>query len=152
VLYLLCIIGKDAYALDANQVAHVLPLVQLSASGEHAPHGLAGFFNYRGTLVPVIDLGDSRSHRRLEPHFSTRVVLVRYPYGGETRLLGLIADAATDVIRRAPSEFAPPATAASSAARGFLLDRRYGIVQWVDVPALLPPALRNSLFTEPVSA
>ena len=54
-LFLVFQLGPDRYALDAKRVAEVLPLVDIK-SIPHAPNGIAGVFNYRGTPVPVIDL------------------------------------------------------------------------------------------------
>jgi chemotaxis-related protein WspB len=146
VLFLLLKIGHDTYALDARQIAHVLSLVHVAPLA-NAPRGLAGVFNYRGTLVPAVDLSAMRSTAPARPQFSTRVVLINYPHGTSTRLVGLIAEQATDVIRRAPSEFVAPGLAATSAARGSVMDGRYGVVQWIDAPALLTPEVRNNLFT-----
>src|SRR4029077_3972556 len=71
-----------------------------------SPAGLAGVFNYRGSPVPVVDLSVLALGRVALPRLSTRLVLVNYPDGrGQTHLLGLIAERATDTIRREPVDF-----------------------------------------------
>ena len=54
-LFLTFQLGVDRYALDAKRVAEVLPLVDIKQI-PHAPAGVAGVFNYRGTPVPVIGI------------------------------------------------------------------------------------------------
>lgn len=145
-LFLLLKVGHDTYALDARQIAHVLPMVHV-APVANAPRGLAGMFNYRGTLVPAVDLAAMRSGEASRSLFSTRAVLVNYPHGPATRLIGLIAQQATDVIRRSPSDFVASGLAPTSAARGSVMDSRHGVIQWIDPAALLTPDVRDGLFT-----
>ena len=54
-LFVLCQIGVNRYALPASQVVEVLPLVRLMPLPQLA-QGVAGVFNYRGQPVPVFDL------------------------------------------------------------------------------------------------
>ena len=75
------------------------------------------------------------------------MVLVEYSHGAASRLVALIAEQATDVMRRSPSEFVAAGLAATSAARGSVMDNRHGIVQWIDPPALLTAEIRDGLFT-----
>src|SRR5947199_318536 len=48
-------IGDDAFALAADRIVEILPLVELKKE-RHAPEGVAGSFDHRGRFVPVIDL------------------------------------------------------------------------------------------------
>ena len=146
-LFLLVRTGPDTYALDVNEIAHVLALVQVAPLA-NSPPGLAGVFNYRGTLVPVVDLAAMRSGRSGATPFSTRLILVNYPHGGATRLVGLIVEQATDVMRRPSTDFVRSGLGAAGAARGCVVDSRYGVVQWIDAPALLTRDVRDGLFTE----
>ena len=49
-------LGEANYALEARQVIEVVPLVTLRACSG-APAYIAGLANYRGTGVPIVDLG-----------------------------------------------------------------------------------------------
>ena len=54
-LFLVFRIGSERYALQATEVAEVLPRLPLKPIAQ-APHWVAGVFAYRGAVVPVIDL------------------------------------------------------------------------------------------------
>ena len=54
-LFLVFRIGNERYALQAIEVAEVLPRLPLKPIAQ-APDWVAGVFAYRGAVVPVIDL------------------------------------------------------------------------------------------------
>src|SRR6266566_1593541 len=104
-LFLLFHLGSDRYALEAGKIAEVLPLVGFKKIPQ-APLGVAGVFNYRGTPVPAIDLTQLSVGRPAPLRLSTRLVLAHCSTAaGGVRLLGLIAERATEMMRREPSEF-----------------------------------------------
>src|ERR1700730_397838 len=103
-----------------------------------------------GTPVPVIDLSELTLGRTARAQLSTRIVLVHYPNGrGGIHLLGLIAEDATELIRRTPAEFVPSGVSNSAApSLGPVAPVSGGLVQLVEVERLLPAALRDMLFAE----
>jgi chemotaxis-related protein WspB len=146
-LFILFQLGSDRYALPAGQVAEVLPLVALKAL-PGAPAGVAGLIDYRGTAVPVVDLSALALGRAAAQRVSTRVLMVKYPLArGETRLLGVIAERATETVARRPEDFKPTGVA-SEATRylGPVANDPRGLIQRVEIDALLTPALRAALF------
>ncbi len=150
-LLLLFRLENDRYALDARQVAEVLPLVRITRMPSPPP-GVAGLVDYRGAPLPVIDLAElllGRPSRRL---LSTRLVLVHYPdENRQTRLLGLIAEDATETVRRPDTDFvASGVTIEDAPYLGPIATDARGIVQLVDVSTLLPPSVREVLFKQPV--
>jgi len=149
-LFLLFELGKDRYALDVRQIAEVLPLVGVKEIPQ-APPAIAGLFNYRGAAVPVIDLSELTMGRPSVQRLSTRIVLVHYPDdAGRTRLLGLIAEKATQTARHEPGDFL--ASGVDNAATPYLgpvVADAGGLLQWVDVGTLLPASFRDLLFNEP---
>jgi chemotaxis-related protein WspB len=152
-LFLLFQLGEDRYALDACQVAEVLPVVDIKKI-PRAPVGVAGVFNYRGAPVPVIDLSQLTLDRPARRHLSTRIILVHYPDDSRRRhLLGLIAEKATETLRREPTDFVP--SGITNDARSYLgpvaMDAR-GLVHWIEVSKLLPPSVRDVLFERPVES
>ena len=151
-LFLLFELGKDRYALDVRQIAEVLPLVEVKQI-PRAPQAISGLFNYRGALVPVIDLSQLTLGRPAARRLSTRIVLVHYPdESGQTHLLGLIAERATQAVRHEMSDFV--AVRRHRPGRRRIWARwppmRDGLLQWIDVRTLLPPSLRDLLFKEPM--
>jgi chemotaxis-related protein WspB len=150
-LFLVFELGADRYALDARQVAEVLPLLAVKRIPQ-APPAIQGLFNYRGAPVPAVDLSQLILGRPAARLLSTRIVVVHYPGdNGRTHLLGLIVEKATQTARHEPSAFAPFALATADAPYlGPVVVDAHGLLQWVDARALLPPAFGDLLFNEPV--
>jgi len=149
-LFLLFELARDRYVLDVSQVAEVLPLVDIRQMPQ-APTAVAGILNYRGTPVPVIDVSQLTLGRPAERRLSTRIVLVHYPGAdGQPRLLGLIAERATQTVRREEKDFvASGVTSDGASYLGPVVADARGLLQWLDVRTLLPPAVRDVLFKQP---
>jgi chemotaxis-related protein WspB len=152
-LYLTFRLAADRYALEVSRIAEVLPLVGIKQL-PRSPQGIAGAFDYRGTPVPVIDLRELTLGRTARAELSTRIVLVHYPDGrGDIHLLGLIAEDATELIRRTPAEFTPSGVSNGAAPYfGPVAPAPGGLVQLVEVERLLPAAVRDILFAETQAA
>src|SRR3954469_14575780 len=115
-LFLLFELGADRYALDARQVAEVLPLVTIKHIPQ-APPSVAGIFNYRGTPVPVVDVSQLALGRAAERRLSTRIVLVNHTDDeGKPRLLGLIVERVTQTARHEETDFVPSGVSSEGAA------------------------------------
>lgn len=149
-LFLLFELGADRYVLDVRHVAEVLPLVGIKQVPLATP-AVAGIFNYRGAPVPVIDVSQLTLGRPALPRLSTRIVLVHYPVAdGQTRLLGLIAEKATETLRLEEKDFvASGVTNDGAPYLGPVATDARGLVQWIDARTLLPASLRDLLFKEP---
>jgi chemotaxis-related protein WspB len=152
-LFLLFQLNKEYYALEAGQVREVLPLVGMKEI-PHSPSGVAGIFNYRGTPVPAIDLSDLTLGRPAQRLLSTRIILVNYAGpGGEKHLLGLIAEKATETLRREPDEFKTSGvTNRDTPYLGPVATDTRGFIQWIKVDQLLPATVRDLLFKQPVES
>lgn len=151
-LFLLFELATDRYALDAGQVAEVLPLISIRQIPQ-APPAVSGLFYFRGVSVPVIDLSQLMLGRPAQSRLSTRIILAHYPdYSGEMRLLGLIAEKVTATMRRDPSDFvASGVTNDNALYLGPVAADDRGLIHWVDVNKLLPPLVRDLLFKQPVA-
>jgi chemotaxis-related protein WspB len=148
-LFLLFSLGRDRYAFDVGQIAEVLPLVRIKPVPQ-APPGVAGLFSYRGQPVPIVDLSELLLGRPAPARLSTRLILVHYPNShGSSRLLGLIAEHATDTMRREAGDFTASGIGQGHAAcDGPVTTDEHGVIQWLDVKALLPATLRDALFND----
>jgi chemotaxis-related protein WspB len=146
-LHLLIQLGSDRYALPASGIAEVLPLVALKAL-PGAPRGVSGLLDYRGTAVPVIDLSALALGVPAVPRVSTRLLLVRYaPHRGGEQLLGIIAERATETLQCAPDDFRPSEVGNGDARfLGPVIRDARGLIQRVEIPALLTEELRGALF------
>jgi chemotaxis-related protein WspB len=109
----------EPYALDVAAVIELVPRVELRAI-PHAPAYLAGLLEYRGTVVPVIDMGLLLGSSPSSDRLSTRIILVksapggqnrgddpREPAEGEARILGLIAERVIDLVPVGPEQVTP---------------------------------------------
>jgi len=151
-LFLLFQLGKDRYALAANRVVEVLPLVALKRLPQ-APIGVAGLFNYRGRPVPALDLCALALGHPASERLSTRIIIMKYPdAGGTDQLLGLIAENATGMLRKEAKEFADAGVHLQAAPYlGPVLMDGAGVIQWVHEQRLLTDEVRNLLFSQTAS-
>jgi chemotaxis-related protein WspB len=148
-LFLLFQLGGDRYALEARRVLRVVPLVNLKKIPA-APRGVAGIFNYQGRPVPAVDLSDLALGRPAAERLSTRIILIHYAdEAGRNHLLGLIAEHATEMIRRESGDFAAPGLRLENTPYlgPVLMDSR-GPIQWVHEQKLLSDRVRDLLFCE----
>jgi len=142
-LFLTFRIGEESYALDTAQIAEILPLLRITRV-PLAPAGVAGLITYRGRSVPVVDLSELMLGAPARPHISTRLILVRH---GE-HLLGLIAEQATEMLRREADSFAHPGVASDSAPYlGPVTRDGDRLIRCIDVRKL-PPAVSGVLFRQ----
>ncbi len=119
--------GSNRYAVAVSRVVEVLPKLELQPI-PHAPALLAGVFNYRGKVVPVIDLGLLLSTVPCRNLLSTRMILVNDTPGNHDRqnmtsaqlsdrsppatsqcpaLLGLVAENVSDLTYVQPEQISP---------------------------------------------
>jgi chemotaxis-related protein WspB len=147
-LFLLIRLGNERYALDASQMVEVLPLLNIRIIPQSPPE-ISGIIDYRGASMPVIDLSRLLLQRPASSKLSTRILVTQYlDEQGATHLLGLIAENATGMTRREPSEFIPAGV--SSSETPYLgpvaIDSACEILQWINVASLLPASVRGQLF------
>ena len=148
-LFILFQIGRDRYALSAEAIIEVLPLMNLKRV-PCAPVGAAGVLNYRGTPVPVIDLNEMMLAEPATRRLSTRIILVNYPLDAQhPRALGLIAEHATNMIQRSPRDFIATGVESDEARYlGRVTNDAGGLIQWIEVERLLTSDVREVLFRE----
>ena len=151
-LFLVCQMGRERYALEASRIVEVLPLVSLKRL-PRAPRGVAGVFNYRGQPVPAIDLSDLTVGEPAAQRLSTRIIVVNYlDATGRNQLLGLIAEFATELLRKEPKEFADPGVKVGNAPYlgPVLIDGQGRTIQWLLQQRLLSEPVENVLFSDAV--
>lgn len=103
-LLLLFYLSDELYAIDSSQVVEVIPKVILRKL-YHAPDYVAGLFNYRGKILPVIDLPLLIQGNPCRLCLSTRIIIVEYPGKLEAKgYLGLMAEQITDTLSKFSQE------------------------------------------------
>lgn len=126
------------YALETTHVVEIVPRIPLREIPSGQPY-LAGFLNYRGTIVPILDLARLIEQQTSCPHLSTRIMMIQYPVPQDSRLchLGLIAEQVTETLNPATREIRPLNldSPRSNYLGGMLLDDR-GMIQCIDLDKL----------------
>ncbi|AFZ14292.1 CheW protein [Crinalium epipsammum PCC 9333] len=97
-LILLFYAGKDLYAIEGTHIVEVIPRVSLRKV-QHVPEYMAGLFNYRGIILPVIDLCHLIQGTPSRSYLSTRIIIVKHPRQNESlKYLGLMAERVTETL------------------------------------------------------
>jgi chemotaxis-related protein WspB len=148
-LFLIFQLGKDRYAIEANRVIEVLPLLSLKRLPQ-APKGVAGIFNLRGRPVPAIDLSELTFGSAARERLTTRIIVVQHTDSkGQQRLLGLIAEYVTQTLRKEPQDFVNPGVTITDAPYlGPVVMDAHGPIQWLDTQGLVSEPIRELLFSE----
>jgi len=148
-LLLLFEVGANRFGIEASEILEVIPLVSLKKV-PHAPECVSGVFNYRGQVVPVIDVNALMGERPARSLLSTRIILVRPPETGcEGRLLGILAERATETLSCRKEELQPPGITVDGARYlGEILPRPGGLVQRVTVASILSDELKRMLYEQ----
>jgi chemotaxis-related protein WspB len=146
-LFIVFRLGKERYALDARQVIEVIPRLPLRPQ-PGTPDFVAGLMNFHGKVVPVLDLDTLTLGAPCPGQLSTRIILINYTISsGVKRVLGLVAEAVTDAVKKDPHEFVAVAAGQSPYLGKIALDDG-GMVQCILPEYLLPPEVERLLFEE----
>lgn len=98
----------ETFALEAGLVREVLDLLpETDVPG--APPFVGAVINFRGRIIPLVDLRLAFDMRAATPTIDSRIVVIEYDLDGQPTLIGLRADKVHEVtsIDRAVTE-APP--------------------------------------------
>ncbi|MEH6413495.1 chemotaxis protein CheW [Pseudomonas sp. CGJS7] len=147
VLFLVFHLDRDRYAIEAARVISVLPLVETKAI-PRAPEAVAGLFDYRGELLPLIDLCRIALGRAARPVLSTRIIVAEYrDSAGRPRKLGLIGEQVLQTVRLAEADFQESGVDhPDTAYLGPVAADARGALQRVRIEHLLPESLYELLF------
>jgi chemotaxis-related protein WspB len=148
-LFLIFKLGKDRYAVEANRVLEVLPLLAIKRLPQ-APRGVAGIFNLRGQPVPALDLNELAFGDPARERLTTRIIVVLHADStGRNHPLGLIAENVTQTVRKNPKDFVDPGVSISGAPYlGPIVMDAAGPIQWLNSQQLLSAPIRDLLFSE----
>jgi len=141
-LYVVCRIGDDAYAVPSGAVDKVLPFAALKPL-PGAVRGLAGVLNYQGRSIPVTDLGLLFRGVPAPEVFGSRILLCRVPgllSGRLGLLVGLVEGVST-----IPEESFAPAGASADPALGAVSPSGGSFIQRIELPGVLPDTVLESL-------
>ncbi len=142
-------LGEDRFAVDTSCIVEIVPSLALRKL-PHAPGCVAGIFNYRGTVVPVIDLCRLTQGRDCRDCLSTRIIVTRArSENGSKRLVGLRAERVTETRNVAQVELVSQGMQVAEAPYlGEIIKDKQGMIQCIRMEHLLPKTLTDLIFQE----
>jgi chemotaxis-related protein WspB len=134
------------YGLDIRQVIEVIPAVALRPVA-HAPAWLAGVFQHRGAMTPVVDASTLLTGTPVRERFSTRIVIATYAdANGASCRVGLRVESATDMFTTDEASLqAAGVTVPDARYLGPVARMGDTLVQVIRVEEILPDSVRALL-------
>jgi purine-binding chemotaxis protein CheW len=134
-------LDREEYGVEVRLVQEIRRVSEITLV-PRAPEFIRGVINLRGRILPVVDLKKKLGLGEVEIGKASRIVVVRL----QERLLGLLVDGASQVLKVPVSRIEPPPDEVmdrgGDAIRGVAkLDR---LVILLDLPQILGPELREA--------
>ena len=108
-------VGEEGYGIELLKVKEVIRTRQLTWLPK-APSCVKGIINLRGDVIPIVDLRDRFGLEPTEQTAMTRVIVVEVA----GRLVGMVVDSASQVVRVPADQFDPPPPVMGAASRDFI--------------------------------
>jgi purine-binding chemotaxis protein CheW len=96
-------IGNETFGVRIGSVREIIRVPEITAVPS-APETIEGVINLRGKIIPVMDLRKRFGQAQVQPDKKNRILVVEL----ENKLVGLIVNAASEVLKIAPSEIDAP--------------------------------------------
>lgn len=96
-------IGKETFGVPIDLVHEIVRVPDITAVPD-APDYVEGVINLRGKIISVIDLRKRFGEKRIERTRKNRILVAEI----ERKMVGLIVDAASEVLRISPNEIEDP--------------------------------------------
>jgi purine-binding chemotaxis protein CheW len=96
-------IGNETFGVRIGSVREIVRVPEITAVPS-APETVEGVINLRGKIIPVMDLRKRFGQSEIQPDKKNRILVVEL----ENKLVGLIVNAASEVLKIAPSEIEAP--------------------------------------------
>jgi chemotaxis-related protein WspB len=164
--------GANRYAIDVARIIELVPRVELRTI-PYGPPFLTGLLGYRGSVIPVIDLGLLIESERCRDCLSTRIIVVNDAQvdqnqgetgatgtsesrpnswtdtGGGKCVLGLIGEQVSDLTEVKPEQLLPaPVQLAQTPFLGAIVQTDAGIVQLIVVERIRDRSLRPLILNQ----
>ncbi len=96
-------IGKETFGVPIGLVHEIVRVPEITAVPD-APEYVEGVINLRGKIVSVIDLRKRFGEKKIERNRKNRILVAEI----ERKMVGLIVDAASEVLRVSQNEIEDP--------------------------------------------
>jgi len=98
-------IGDETYGVRISAVREIVRVPAITAV-PNAPDYIEGVINLRGKIISVMDLRKRFGIKNVEPNKKNRILVVEL----ENKVLGLIVNSASEVLKIPPSDIEMPNT------------------------------------------
>ncbi len=108
-------IGGETFGVRISNVREIVRVPEIT-SVPNAPDYLEGVINLRGKIIPVMDLRKRFGQTEVQPDKKNRILVVDL----DGKLVGLIVNAASEVLKIPPSEIENPGAMLQEGDAGFV--------------------------------
>ncbi len=98
-------IGNETFGVRIASVREIVRVTEITTV-PNAPDTIEGVINLRGKIIPVMDLRKRFGQGEIVTDKKNRILVVEL----DNKLLGLIVNSASEVLKIPPSEIEPPGT------------------------------------------
>jgi purine-binding chemotaxis protein CheW len=96
-------VGTETFGVPITCVHEIVRVPEITSVPD-SPEFVEGVINLRGKIVSVVDLRKRFGEAKIDPHKKNRVIVVE----SDGKLVGLIVDAASEVLRIPNGDIEPP--------------------------------------------
>ena len=108
-------IGNETYGVRIAAVREIVRVPEIT-SVPNAPESIEGVINLRGKIIPVMDLRKRFGLAEIVTDKKNRILVVEL----ENKLLGLIVNSASEVLKIAPSDIEVPGNVFAEGESGYV--------------------------------
>lgn len=109
-------IGNEMYGVRIGAVREIVRVPQITAV-PNAPGTIEGVINLRGQIVPVMDLRKRFGLTEIHTDKKNRILVVEL----ENKLMGLIVNSASEVLKIPPSQVEAPGSLFAEGESGYVI-------------------------------
>ena len=108
-------IGNETFGVRIGSVREIVRVPEITAVPS-APETVEGVINLRGKIIPVMDLRKRFGQTEIQADKKNRILVVEL----NNKLVGLIVNAASEVLKIAPSEIEAPGNLFAEGESGYV--------------------------------
>ncbi len=108
-------IGNETFGVLIGSVREIVRVPEITAVPS-APETVEGVINLRGKIIPVMDLRKRFGQTEIQADKKNRILVVEL----DNKLVGLIVNAASEVLKIAPSEIEAPGNLFAEGESGYV--------------------------------
>ncbi len=105
-LFLQFDINNELYAINVDQIKEIIPYVKITGI-LNSPDYISGMINFRGTIIPVVDISFIVSGKKAQVLLSSRIVIVNIKHNNIVHQIGILTEKATEIKKYEDKDFQP---------------------------------------------